>query len=136
MQKNQPLHRLGSLLVSLYGILAFAAIGRSTYELVFKFDQAPIPYALSFFSALVYLVATLALVRNTFRSARVALIAVSIEMVGVLVVGVLSFTAPALFTYSGKPVHTVWSFFGVAYGFVPLLLPVIGLVWLNRRQAK
>ena len=121
MQKNQPLLRTGSLLVSIYGILAFAAIGRSAYELMFKFSQAPIPYALSFFSALVYLVATLALVRNTNRSSKFARVAISIEMVGVIVVGILRFTAPTLFTYAGKPVHTVWSYFGIGYGFVPLL---------------
>ena len=136
MQKNQPLLRTGSVLVSLYGILAFAAIGRSSYELISKFYQAPIPYALSFFSALVYLSATLALARNTVQSTKVALFAVSIELIGVMAVGALSFLVPSLFTYAGKPVHTVWSFFGVGYGCVPLFLPMIGLFWLGRRKAK
>jgi hypothetical protein len=26
----------------------------------------------------------------------------------------------------------VWSYFGVGYGFLPLLLPIVGLVWLLR----
>ena len=136
MQKNQPLLRTGSLLVSIYGILAFAAIGRSSYELIFKFSQAPIPYALSFFSAMVYLSATLALARNTAQSSKVALVAVSIELIGVVTVGALSFLVPSLFTYAGKPVRTVWSFFGIAYGFVPLFLPILGLVWLRKRPTK
>jgi hypothetical protein len=28
----------------------------------------------------------------------------------------------------------VWSLFGRGYGFIPLLLPVLGLVWLYRRR--
>ena len=30
------------------------------------------------------------------------------------------------------PDATVWSFFGIGYGFVPLVLPVLGLLWLRR----
>jgi hypothetical protein len=32
------------------------------------------------------------------------------------------------------PHETVWSLFGRGYGFVPLLLPILGLVWLYRRR--
>jgi hypothetical protein len=42
---------------------------------------------------------------------------------------------PEIFNYSGKQIKTVWSFFGIAYGFVPLVLPVLGLIWLKRRKA-
>ena len=35
------------------------------------------------------------------------------------------------------PDKTVWSHFGSGYGYVPLVLPVIGLMWLRsvRRSA-
>jgi hypothetical protein len=32
------------------------------------------------------------------------------------------------------PHETVWSLFGRGYGFIPLLLPILGLVWLYRRR--
>jgi hypothetical protein len=125
-----------TVLVSVYGVLAFAALGRSLYELVAKFSLAPFPYSLSAFSAMVYLVATLALARNTSLSNRVAVLAVSIELVGVLVVGLASILYPSLFSSNGAIVHSVWSYFGVSYGFVPVVLPVVGLVWLRRGAAK
>jgi len=127
-KKNRSL----SVLVAVYGVLAFAALGRSSYEIAVKFAQAPLPYALSAFSAAVYLVATIALARNTVRSKKVALLAVSIELVGVLVIGSASFFLPDVFNSQGKPVHTVWSYFGIAYGFIPLVLPFAGLYWLKK----
>jgi hypothetical protein len=62
------------------------------------------------------------------RAFAVALSSISIELVGVLAVGALSLADPGLF-----PDQTVWSDFGSGYGFVPLVLPVIGLVWLWRQ---
>src|SRR5690606_40625900 len=48
-------------------------------------------------------------------------------LVGVLVVGILSLLTPELF-----PRDTVWSRFGSGYGYIPLVLPAVGLVWLWR----
>ena len=78
---------------------------------------------------LIYIVATVALARGTRTSARVAWASISIELVGVLVVGALSYVLPELF-----PDKTVWSHFGSGYGFVPLVLPVLGLWWLARHR--
>ena len=52
---------------------------------------------------------------------------ITTELVGVLAVGALSYAVPAAF-----PDKTVWSHFGSGYGFVPLVLPVLGLWWLRR----
>ncbi|RAC13956.1 hypothetical protein DN539_32300, partial [Burkholderia multivorans] len=57
----------------------------------------------------------------------IAIAACLIEFAGVIVVGILSFTHPEDFA---KP--SVWSSFGIGYGFIPLVLPVIGLWWLIR----
>ena len=46
---------------------------------------------------------------------------------GVLAVGTWSLADPATF-----PDATVWSGYGSGYGFVPLVLPVFGLLWLRR----
>ena len=56
-----------------------------------------------------------------------ALLAVGTELVGVLVVGATSLLVPEDF-----PDATVWSQFGAGYGYVPLVLPVVGLWWLLR----
>ena len=56
---------------------------------------------------------------------RIAWIAIGFELAGVLVVGTLSLVRPELF-----PEATVWSFYGLGYGFVPLVLPFLGLWWL------
>lgn len=116
----------GRLLTFIYGVLAFAASGRAVFELAAKFDEAPIPYALSGLAAAVYLVATWALA--TDRRA-VAWAAVLFELIGVLAVGLSSLVLTDEF-----PEASVWSDFGIGYGFVPLVLPFLGLVWLVRTR--
>ncbi len=117
---------IGRVLVIVYAIMALGATGRSFVQIVERFDEAPLAYTLSALSAVVYIVATLALVfagRPGWYV--VAWIAIVFELVGVLVVGTLSLVAPELF---GHP--TVWSWFGMGYLFVPLVLPFLGLWWL------
>lgn len=125
---------IGRLLIAAYAVLALAATGRAGYELVAKFDQAPLPYALSAASALIYIVATIALAKPTTAWRKVAYVAVIIELTGVLVIGVASFIWPDFFMYDGKQVRTVWSYFGIAYGCVPLVLPILGLIWLGKSK--
>jgi len=117
---------IGRVLVVVYAIMALAATGRSFVQIVQRFDEAPLAYTLSALSAVVYIVATLALV---FAGSRgwylVAWIAIVFELVGVLVVGTLTFVLPDLFAHP-----TVWSWFGMGYLFVPLVLPFFGIWWL------
>lgn len=117
----------GRVLVTVYGILAFAALGRSSYELVVKFGEAPVAYSLSTLAAVVYVVATFALAIGTPAWRTVAWITVGIEAVGILTVGALSLADEHVFGES-----TVWSGFGQGYGYVPLVLPFVGLWWLWR----
>ena len=71
--------------------------------------------------------ATIGLARGDRASVRLATIALTVELAGVLVVGAWSLAQPAAF-----PEKTVWSHFGAGYGYVPLLLPVVGLWWIRR----
>lgn len=121
---------IGRVLVAVYAILALAATGRSIFQIATKFDTAPVAYVLSAVAAVVYIVATVALVRRGAFWYRVAWITIGFEMLGVLVVGTLSIVDPVLF-----PADTVWSFFGRGYVFIPFVLPILGLVWLYRRRA-
>jgi hypothetical protein len=123
----------GRALILVYGVFAFSALGRSSTQLVQKADEAPLAYGLSAFAAVVYAVATYCLARPSRRATPVAWAAVLVELVGVLVVGALSVVEPELF-----PDDTVWSRFGSGYGWVPTVLPFLGLAWLwhTRRQRK
>lgn len=117
---------VGRVLVIVYGILALGAFGRSLVQIIERFDHAPLAFTLSAISATVYVVATLALVFAGSRSwYRVAWVAITFELVGVLAIGTLSLVRPELF-----PEATVWSFFGMGYLFIPLVLPFLGLWWL------
>jgi hypothetical protein len=117
---------VGGVLVVVYGIMALAATGRSFVQIVREFDAAPLAYSLSAVSAIVYLLATVALLFSRSRTwYAVAWITIGFELLGVLVVGTLSLTHPELFQHP-----TVWSLYGDGYVFVPLVLPFVGLWWL------
>jgi cytochrome bd-type quinol oxidase subunit 2 len=119
----------GLVLVALYGLFALAATGRATFQIIADFGKAPVAYLLSALAAVIYLVATVALARGDRTSVRVARVAITTELVGVLVVGLVSYLVPSEF-----PDKTVWSHFGSGYGYVPLVLPVLGLLWLRRTR--
>ena len=119
----------GRVLVGLYGLFAVAAGARAAVQLATDFSAAPVAYLLSALAAVIYLVATIGLVRGCPGGRRTALIACSVELLGVLVVGTLSLTDRAAF-----PDATVWSVYGKGYGFVPLVLPVLGLLWLRHQS--
>jgi hypothetical protein len=115
------------VLVAVYAVLALSATARALVQLVGKGDEAPVAYTLSLVAGLVYVVATVALARGDARWRRIAWATISVELIGVLAVGVLSLVDAELF-----PDDTVWSRLGQGYGFVPLVLPVLGLLWLRR----
>lgn len=117
----------GRVLVAVYAVFAVAASARAAVQIASRLDEAPVAYLLSAFAAVVYIVATVALARSSPVSRRVAMLACTVELVGVLVVGTLSVVWTDVF-----PDETVWSGFGRGYGYVPLVLPVLGLVWLRR----
>lgn len=121
----------GRLLVAVYAVFALAAGARAGVQIATRFSEAPVAYLLSAFAAAVYVVATVALARGGRTSFRVAVAACATELVGVLAVGTLSIADRAAF-----PDETVWSVYGRGYGFVPLVLPVVGLLWLRRTARR
>lgn len=120
---------IGRVLIIVYAILALAATGRSVYEIIAKFDQAPFAYTLSALAAVVYIVATVALIAPGPVWYRVAWITITFELVGVLTVGTLSLFLPELFAKA-----SVWSWCGMGYLFIPLVLPVLGMLWLRKNR--
>ena len=116
----------GRVLIAVYAIFAMAATARSAVQLTTRFDDAPLAYLLSATAAVVYVVATVTLAAGGPVARQVAVVSCTVEFVGVLAVGTLSVVAPQDF-----PDATVWSAFGAGYGFVPLVLPPLGLLWLR-----
>lgn len=121
----------GRILVAVYAVFALSASARGGVQLLTQFSQAPLAYVLSALAGVVYIVATVSLARGTAGSRPWATGAIVVELVGVLTVGTLSVFDPAAF-----PRATVWSVYGIGYGFVPLVLPVLGLLWLRSTRAR
>ncbi|WP_030616195.1 hypothetical protein [Streptomyces sclerotialus] len=117
----------GRLLVWLYGVFTVGAGSRAVYQLIAQYDRAPLSYILSAVSAVVYAVILFSLVRGGEKARRVGLVCCCLELLGVLGVGTWTLLEPSAF-----PDDTVWSGYGYGYLFIPVLLPVTGLLWLRR----
>ena len=115
---------VGTVVIAVYGVFALSASVRASYQLLRKYEEAPLAYWLSLLAAVVYIVATLALAKRKYDLANKTLI---FELAGVLIIGTLSLTVPSLFDHP-----SVWSYYGMGYGFIPLLLPIFGLWWVRR----
>ena len=127
--RRRRISGVGLVLVAVYGILALAATGRSTVQILTDFSEAPLAYTLSAVAAVVYILATVALVARGVIWYRIAWITIAFELLFVLTVGTLSVVDAALF-----PRDTVWSYYGLGYLLVPLMLPVLGMLWLSRHR--
>ena len=119
----------GTLLLTLYGIFTVGAASRSVVQLSTRFDEAPLAYLLSALAALVYAFITVSLVRGGERARRAAFGCCCVELLGVLTVGTWTLLTPSAF-----PDATVWSDYGMGYLFIPVILPVTGLLWLRRSR--
>lgn len=115
----------GRLLIVIYWVFSLSAGARAAYQLIRKFDEAPLSISLSALSAVIYIVATVFLAKRDAASWKIAFTAILVELLGVLGVGFFSYARPDLF-----PLASVWSHFGQGYGYVPLVLPIVGLWWL------
>lgn len=123
----------GRILVAVYALFALAAVGRSVLQIAQTWPHPNLPYLLSALAAVIYIVATVALARGNRASARIALYTIVFELFGVVAVGIWSYADGAAFVAQGQAGDTtVWAHFGQGYGYVPLVLPIVGLWWLRR----
>jgi hypothetical protein len=121
---------LGRVLVTVYAILAIGATSRAVYQMVTTYSSAPVPITLSALSGVIYILATIALILPGRAWYRVAWITISFELAGVLIIGTLSVAIPSIFADESS----VWSYYGIGYVLIPLVLPVLGMLWLRRRR--
>lgn len=122
---------LGRIIIAVYAVFALSAFARSTFQLFTIFDEAPVAITFSMIAAVVYIVATISLARSSTRAWYIALVAVIVELVGIVAVSVLSYASPELF-----PKASVWSHLGQGYGYVPFILPFVGLWWLLTHRPR
>jgi hypothetical protein len=122
----------GRVLIAVYGIFALSATARAGVQIANRFQEAPVAYLLSGLAGLVYILATIGLAGAGPAARRLAWSAVGFELVGVLVVGTVTTFVPGEF----GPDDTVWSGYGRGYGFIPVVLPLVGLWWLRRTRAR
>jgi hypothetical protein len=130
---------VGRVLIVVYAILAIGATSRAAFQFAQYYAGHPsdrLPIILSGVSGVIYILATLSLILPGRIWYRVAWITISFELVGVVVVGSLSLLEPGLFLGTGDVADgTVWSNYGLGYLCIPLVLPVLGLLWLRSRRA-
>ena len=119
----------GILLVWLYGVMVVGAVSRSAVQISTDFHKAPLAYTLSALAGLVYGFITYSLVRGGEKARKAALVCCVAELVGVLAVGTWTLVEPSAF-----PDATVWSDFGMGYLFIPVILPVTAIFWLNKAR--
>jgi integral membrane protein len=126
-----PARRSGGhqVLLAVYAIFALAAGARSAVQLATRADDATLAYVLSLAAALTYALGWVAIRRAADGRTGFASWMLWVELGGVVVVGTLSLVEPDWF-----PDATVWSGYGIGYGFVPAVLPVAGLLWLRARD--
>ena len=116
----------GRLLVAVYGVLALAATARGLYQVATKLDEAPVAYVLSLAARASSTSSRrsrwprdrrrLAWADGRLRAASACSSSATLSLVDV----------------GDFPDETVWSPFGAGYGYVPLVLPFVGLWWLWR----
>jgi 4-amino-4-deoxy-L-arabinose transferase-like glycosyltransferase len=118
-------------LLAFYALFTLAAGARAIVQLTTQYDEAPVAYWLSLAAAVTYALGWYAIREASAGNTGLASVMLWIELAGVLTVGTLSLVRPEWF-----PDASVWSDFGIGYGFVPLALPVAGLIWLRHEKRR
>lgn len=138
-QSAVPARRIygaGRVLIAVYGILAIGATSRAVYQILTVYSTGKVPITASAVSAVIYVLATVALILPGRFWYRVAWVTISFELAGVLIIGTLSLLFPAVWAPTkALAFGTVWSYYGVGYILIPLVLPVLGMRYLWRRRA-
>jgi hypothetical protein len=117
------------VLLACYALFALAAGARAGVQLLTQYDDAPVAYWLSAVAAVTYALGWYAIRQASYGHTGFASVMLWVELAGVLAVGTLSIVVREWF-----PDASVWSDYGIGYGFVPAVLPIAGLLWLRRQK--
>jgi hypothetical protein len=136
VKRPRRIHGVGAVLVAVYAILAIGATSRAVYQMLTVYSLAPLPITLSAVSGVIYILATVALILPAPAWYRVAWVTISFELLGVLVIGTLSIFDPVFAGSAKISDGTVWSYYGRGYVFIPVVLPILGMIWLSRHRPE
>jgi hypothetical protein len=128
---DQPRSGPHKVLLAFYALFTLAAGARAVVQLTTQYGEAPVAYWLSLAAAVTYALGWYAIREASAGNTGFASVMLWIELAGVLTVGTLSLVRPEWF-----PDASVWSGYGIGYGFVPLALPVAGLIWLRHEKRR
>ncbi|MEP9362521.1 hypothetical protein ABLE68_06105 [Nocardioides sp. CN2-186] len=117
------------VLLAFYALFTLAAGARALVQLTTQYDDAPVAYWLSAAAAVTYALGWYAIRQASYGKTGFASVMLWVELGGVLTVGTLSLVVERWF-----PDPSVWSDYGIGYGFVPAALPIAGLFWLRRQK--
>jgi hypothetical protein len=120
---------VGFILTIAYPTLAISVGFRAVWRIVEALLDGSFPPTnalLSGLTATLYVVATVGFARKARWAWRISLVSLSVETALTFVIGTLSLL-PA---YADAIGRTAWRAFGQDYGYLPLLLPIFGLIWL------
>ena len=114
-----------------YPVLALSTGVRALYQGFLKDEVTNyLAVALSGVAAICYLLATIGFTYKRKWAWQLSVVVLVFETVMALAIGGLSLTD----TYAEVIGRTVWRSFGADYGYLPLIQPILGLLWLFHPQ--
>lgn len=121
----------GMILAVSYPVLALSTGVRAVYQGFFKDEVTNyLAVVLSGVAAVCYLLATIGFTYKRKWAWQLSVVVLVFETVMALAVGSLSLTT----VYADVIGRTVWRSFGADYGYLPLIQPILGLLWLFHPQ--
>lgn len=119
---------LGRIVMAVYWVFGAWTTVQAVVDLIdlLRVGTTPLgPALVALVAGLVYLLAAVALTHNGRRMRLVGWTAVIIEAAGPVIVGLLGVGLPDL-----TGTRSAWGAFGADYWYLPLVIAVVGLVWL------
>ncbi len=121
----------GMILAISYPVLALSTGVRAVYQGFFKDEVTNyLAVALSGIAAICYLLATIGFTYRRKWAWQLSVAVLGFETLMTFIVGGLSLTT----AYADVIGRTVWRSFGADYGYLPLIQPILGLLWLFHPQ--
>src|SRR5215470_10272499 len=128
---NTTARGASDVLCVFYALWAFSALGRSSWEYLFKQNvKTYVPAHLSTFVGVLYILIIIGLGKRSPRWWWITLALLAVELAGVLIVGTIDVI------WHPFPYATVWSNYGIGYFFMPLALPFVGLAYMLRKATR
>lgn len=128
---RRPSWGLGRIVMALFWFFGVITTIPAVVSLI-RDQQDPLgPRLVAVLAGIVYLLAAIGITHNGHRMRLLAWGSMAAALVGPLVVGLLG-----LGMARSSPVVSAWADFGAFYWYFPLLLPLIGLVWLWRSDPR